>query len=188
MLAVILAVITLSNSDPDPVKANPVSLTAPAAGTGLLGLDQPLSSEAANANTSLTVCTYGAPQLGPQLFNDASALSRTFTQPQCDGSSAFGPASMFAAGMFGGFRFLEPAMPWTRVNAQAPVLLQTGTRTASIPGHSLPALSVGDVSRRTDGFEFHGPAANGRFRDVRDVRDELRPASPARTIAAPDHH
>jgi hypothetical protein len=164
MLAFVFAVITLSNSDPNPVKADPVVLTKTAAATGLLSLQQPLAaSDAAGDGLSISVCTFGASQLGPQLWNDASAVARTFTQPQCSGDqSAFG-SSFAAANVYGGFGPMESAMPWVHPRVDAPVFLQTASRPVTVPAFGVTGLPR---AVQGEGFEFHAPGEYGHVRST----------------------
>ncbi len=187
MIALFLAVINLSNVDPDAVKANPVVLTKTADATGLLALNKPLAG--LGDETSISVCTFGAPPLaapmmGAGAFNDANALTRTFTQPQCAGDST-GFDSAFGPQTFGNqFVPLETAMPWVNLRSPAPaVFLVTPVRTSSIP--SFPAVHLLGVTAASGSFAFHGPteAGDGIRGGVHPVRDEIHPSRPVQPVS-----
>ncbi len=157
MLALFLAMINLSGVDPDAVKTQDVQLVKTAGATSGLGLDKPIDGLALGGDSSISICTFGAPQLGPQLWNDATALTRTFTQPQCAGdASAFG--SPFGSQILGGTAgFFAAAVPWVYVRPQAPVALQASPYHASVP--SALGFSAPQAVR---GFVFHAPAEEFR--------------------------
>ncbi len=186
MIALFLAVINLSNVDPDAVKANPVVLTKTADATGLLALHDPLAAQ--GDQSSISVCTFGAPAfgapaLGSGLFNDANALTRTFTQPQCAGDST-GFDSGFGPQTFGGaFAPLETAMPWVNLRAPAPVVLfTTPARTSSIP--TVPAVHLLGLTAASGSFSFHGPSEYGAgVRGLHPVREETHPSSPVQPVS-----
>lgn len=191
MIALFLAVINLSNVDPDAVKANPVVLTKTADATGLLALNKPLAG--LGDESSISVCTFGAPPLGSPLtgagaFNDANALTRTFTQPQCAGDtagldSAFGPQT-FGPQTFGGeFTPLETAMPWVNLRSPAPVeFVMTPVRTSSIP--SVPAVHLLGITAASGSFAFHGASEyGGGIRGLHPVSGEVHPSSPVQPVS-----
>lgn len=200
MIALFLAVITLSNVDPDAVKANPVVLTKTADATGLLGLNKPLAGLGDDSSVSFCASAVpafgapafgtpmlGAPMLGAPLFDESNSLNQTLAQPQCAGDrtgfdSAFGPQN------FGGeFAPLEAAMPWVNLRSQAPlVFLETPVRTSAIP--SVPAVHLSGITAASGGFAFHGPAESGEgIRGLHPVRDEVHAPSPVQPVSPQRH-
>jgi hypothetical protein len=94
--------------------------------------DALLDSSEAPGPSPVSVCTYGAPPLGPQLFGDATSLARTFTTPACaNGTSAF--QSDFGAESLLDFLPLGMVMPWGP--AVAPGIPVT------LPGHAATSSS-----------------------------------------------
>jgi len=189
LIALFLAVITLSNADPDAVKANPVVLTKTADATGLLALNKPLAGLVNDSSVSFcasAVPAFGTPMLGAPLFDESNSLNQTLAQPQCVGDrSGFDPA--FGPQNFGGeFAPLEAAMPWVNLRSQAPlVFLQTPVRTSAIP--SVPAVHLSGITAASGGFAFHGPAEFGEgIRGLHPVRDEVHAPGPVQPVS-PQH-
>jgi hypothetical protein len=188
VIALFLAVITLSNADPDAVKPAPVVLTKTADATRLLGLSEPLAGLQGADDASISVCTFGAPPLGPQLWNDATGLSRTFTLPQCAGDPA-GFDSTFGMQNFGGqFGPFTTALPLATLRSQAPVtflespvtLRESPVRT-SVP--SFPAVHLLGITEASGGFSFHEPA---EYAGIHAVHGELHEPTASRPIS-PTH-
>ncbi len=166
MIALFLAVINLSNVDPDTVKATPVVLTKTADATGLLALDQPLAGLQSGDGMSISVCTFGAPPLGPQLWNDANGVARTFTQSQCAGD-ATGFDSPFGLQNFAGaLAPFETTLPWTSVRAKAPVtFIEAPAHTSPVP--SFPAVHLLGITQASGDFAFHAPSEHAGIHAVR---------------------
>jgi len=195
VIALFLAVITLSNADPDAVKANPVVLTKTADATGLLALNKPLAG--LGDETSISVCSFGQPSLarqlaGAPLATQANLMNQAFAQQRCVGDragfdAAFGPQNVggaFGPQDFGGaFEPLETAMPWVNARSQAPVVfLQNPVRTTSIP--SFPAVHLSGVTAPSGGFSIHGPSDFGDgIRGVHPVREETHASSPVQPVS-----
>ncbi len=84
MFALILAVVSLSGIDPDPVVTPAPGLhgrlpVASGFAPGLLPADSGLTADV----TVAPACSYGVPQFGSGLWNGASALTRTLAMPAC---------------------------------------------------------------------------------------------------------
>jgi len=121
----VLAMIDVWDIDPNAPKPPPSLFGQKLAGVG--AGTAPLDANEGLGPSLITVCTYGAPPLGPHLFGDASDLMRTFTTPSCaDGTTNF--QSGFAAQPLFGFFPLAMALPWqTAISPGTPVHLSEPT-------------------------------------------------------------
>jgi hypothetical protein len=190
MLPIVFAMVTLQNPAPDPAASAP-AVSVGQRLTGLTGLTQmsPLSSGDTDGLGGLTItagCTYGTPPLGASLLSDATALSRTFTQPQCS-NDALAPAYVngFAPAYVAWRRTLQP------VSSLGPVALGSTT------GSTLrPADAEGFTVRATEPAksyvlqhlslpkEFSGSVGGSGF-TVRTETNAHAPAAPARRLPPP---
>jgi hypothetical protein len=84
MIALVVAMIVLQNTDPTPVVTPAASIGQRLTGSSPASSLQGLDTTSPFGDTTIAVgCTYGAPRLGPSLFSDANELARSATMANC---------------------------------------------------------------------------------------------------------
>lgn len=107
MLALIFAVISLSSIDPDPIVTTaPVMHDRITAASGFAPGSAMPSAGLSSDITVAPACTFGVPQFGRSLWNDAASLAR-LEQPACAGMGSSAP---WLPAFGNGFVRLEPAI------------------------------------------------------------------------------
>ncbi len=146
MLALIVAVISLSSIDPDPIVTPAPQMHDRITAASGFAPGAPVPSTGFTSDITVApACTYGVPQFGTSFWNDAASLAR-LSQPACEGIGQGVPwLPAFGSGFTGlGSAMLPPgARGWTTASHGAPL----PTRFTALPaplshGENAPVLRV----------------------------------------------
>jgi hypothetical protein len=101
---VVLVMADLWAIDPTIAKAPPSQIAQKLFGASEASGSALDASKALGPNP-VKVCTYGAPQLGPHLWSNATGLARTFTTPSCDDETTNFESGFASQSLMGAFPF-----------------------------------------------------------------------------------